>query len=341
MACRSTWACAMAVTAQRPQWPLKCLALGLTACEALWPIARATVNAPWGYAWSRVSVITLVPRTCAVRQALETWGQQQEALPLLLEKPGRTRQEPAALARAKCHAPRGCGVCGRATRRGRAPLSSRALQPVGHLQALEPAPASKAERVASTSSGRSSMVACAPMPAAIASTKGVGRDGVDARRGRGVAIACYQVEAVSVPPGAAAARSSAEGGYVTGRGPYRLRVCQRPWCTRGRARVDRPRDHGGARGVRIPSCSRPIRNNTSPWNRAFAGSESRRHQSGMAGETRTDCGLGYAHGGRVARVCDYPTAGPSVSPRPCSASPGIKVQRRRPQQPWSLPSLPR
>src|SRR5215467_11395068 len=35
------------------------------------------------------------PRTCAVRQELETWGQQQEVLPLLLEKPGRTRQEPA------------------------------------------------------------------------------------------------------------------------------------------------------------------------------------------------------------------------------------------------------
>src|SRR5262249_30639327 len=40
-----------------------------------------------------VGLITLVPRTCAVRQELETWGQQQEALPLLLEKPGRTRQE--------------------------------------------------------------------------------------------------------------------------------------------------------------------------------------------------------------------------------------------------------
>src|SRR5262249_39746905 len=40
-----------------------------------------------------VGLITLVPRTCAVRQEVEAWGQQQEALPLLLEKPGRTRQE--------------------------------------------------------------------------------------------------------------------------------------------------------------------------------------------------------------------------------------------------------
>jgi hypothetical protein len=41
----------------------------------------------------RVGLITLVPRTCAVRQELATWGQQQDGLPLLLEKPGRTRQE--------------------------------------------------------------------------------------------------------------------------------------------------------------------------------------------------------------------------------------------------------
>jgi hypothetical protein len=40
-----------------------------------------------------VGLITLVPRTCAVRQEVETWGQQHGPLPLLLEKPGRTRQE--------------------------------------------------------------------------------------------------------------------------------------------------------------------------------------------------------------------------------------------------------
>ena len=41
-----------------------------------------------------MGLITLVPRTCAVRQEVEAWGQQHGALPLLLEKPGRTRQEP-------------------------------------------------------------------------------------------------------------------------------------------------------------------------------------------------------------------------------------------------------
>jgi hypothetical protein len=38
-------------------------------------------------------LITLVPRTCAVRQELEVWGQQQPVLPLLVEKPGRTKAE--------------------------------------------------------------------------------------------------------------------------------------------------------------------------------------------------------------------------------------------------------
>ncbi len=37
--------------------------------------------------------MTLVPRTCAVRQELEAWGQQQPTLPLLVEKPGRTKAE--------------------------------------------------------------------------------------------------------------------------------------------------------------------------------------------------------------------------------------------------------
>lgn len=38
-----------------------------------------------------MGLVTLVPRTCAVRQALVAWGQQQPRLSLLLEKPGRTK----------------------------------------------------------------------------------------------------------------------------------------------------------------------------------------------------------------------------------------------------------
>jgi hypothetical protein len=41
-----------------------------------------------------VGLITLVPRTCVVRQEVEAWGQQHGPLPLWLAKPGRTRQEP-------------------------------------------------------------------------------------------------------------------------------------------------------------------------------------------------------------------------------------------------------
>jgi len=41
----------------------------------------------------KIDVVTLVPRTCAIRQALEAWGQQQLAWPLLVEKPGRTKAE--------------------------------------------------------------------------------------------------------------------------------------------------------------------------------------------------------------------------------------------------------
>jgi transposase len=42
----------------------------------------------------QVGLVTLVPWTCAVRQEVEAWGQQQRSLPLLLEKPGRRRQDP-------------------------------------------------------------------------------------------------------------------------------------------------------------------------------------------------------------------------------------------------------
>jgi hypothetical protein len=38
-------------------------------------------------------LVTLVPRTCAVRQDLAAWGAQQPALPLRVEKPGRTKAE--------------------------------------------------------------------------------------------------------------------------------------------------------------------------------------------------------------------------------------------------------
>jgi transposase len=73
----------------------ECLALGLDGVRGIVADSKAYCKRTLGLCLERrVGLITLVPRTCAVRQELEAWGQQQEALPLLLEKPGRTRQEP-------------------------------------------------------------------------------------------------------------------------------------------------------------------------------------------------------------------------------------------------------
>jgi transposase len=73
----------------------ECLALGLDGVRGIVADSKVYCKRTLGLCLERrVGLITLVPRTCAVRQELEAWGQQQEALPLLLEKPGRTRQEP-------------------------------------------------------------------------------------------------------------------------------------------------------------------------------------------------------------------------------------------------------
>ena len=72
----------------------ECLALGLDGVRGIVADSKAYCKRTLGLCLEKqVGLITLVPRTCGVRQALERWGQQQAALPLLLEKPGRTRQE--------------------------------------------------------------------------------------------------------------------------------------------------------------------------------------------------------------------------------------------------------
>jgi transposase len=72
----------------------ECLALGLDGMRGIVADSKAYCKRTLGLCLEQgVGLITLVPRTCAVRQEVEAWGQQQEALPLLLEKPGRTRQE--------------------------------------------------------------------------------------------------------------------------------------------------------------------------------------------------------------------------------------------------------
>jgi transposase len=72
----------------------ECLALGLEGGRGIVADSKAYSRRTLGVCLEqKVALITLVPRTCAVRQALEAWGQQQAALPLLLEKPGRTKDE--------------------------------------------------------------------------------------------------------------------------------------------------------------------------------------------------------------------------------------------------------
>jgi transposase len=73
----------------------ECLALGLDGGRGIVADSKAYCKRTLGLCLEKqVGLITLVPRICGVRQELEMWGQQQAALPLLLEKPGRTRQEP-------------------------------------------------------------------------------------------------------------------------------------------------------------------------------------------------------------------------------------------------------
>ena len=73
----------------------ECVALGLDGVRGIVADSKAYCQRTLGLCLEQaVGLITLVPRTCTVRQEVEAWGQQQAALPLLLEKPGRTRQEP-------------------------------------------------------------------------------------------------------------------------------------------------------------------------------------------------------------------------------------------------------
>jgi transposase len=71
-----------------------CLALGLEGVRGIVADSKAYSRRTLGLCLERkLGLVTLVPRTCAIRQDLEAWGCQQPALPLLREKPGRTQGE--------------------------------------------------------------------------------------------------------------------------------------------------------------------------------------------------------------------------------------------------------
>lgn len=72
----------------------ECLALGLDGVRGIVADSKAYSRRTLGLCLERgIGLVTLVPRTCAVRQELEAWGHQQPALPLLVEKAGRTQDE--------------------------------------------------------------------------------------------------------------------------------------------------------------------------------------------------------------------------------------------------------
>ena len=72
----------------------ECLALGWEGVRGIVADSKAYSRRTLGVCLEhKIDLVTLVPRTCAVRQELEAWGREQPTLPLLVEKPGRTQHE--------------------------------------------------------------------------------------------------------------------------------------------------------------------------------------------------------------------------------------------------------
>lgn len=72
----------------------ECLALGLDGVRGIVADSKAYSRRTLGLCLEHgIGLVTLVPRTCAIRRELEAWGRQHPALPLLVEKPGRTKAE--------------------------------------------------------------------------------------------------------------------------------------------------------------------------------------------------------------------------------------------------------
>src|SRR5439155_4072911 len=72
----------------------ECLALGLEGVRGLVADSKASSRRTLGLCLEHgIGFVTLVPRTCAIRQELEAWGREHPPLPLLVEKPGRTQDE--------------------------------------------------------------------------------------------------------------------------------------------------------------------------------------------------------------------------------------------------------
>jgi len=77
---------------ETPRAMEECLAWGWEGMRGIVADSKASSRRTLGLCLEhKIDLVTLVPRPCALRQALEAWGQQQLALPLVVEKPGRTK----------------------------------------------------------------------------------------------------------------------------------------------------------------------------------------------------------------------------------------------------------
>jgi hypothetical protein len=202
----------------------------------------------------RVGLITLVPRTCTVRQEAEAWGQQHGALPARKtwsHPPGAA----ATLAWATYRPPRASGVrCG-APRRGRDTLAGGPLEPVGAADGggvcCRPSQGSRAYRSARPARGSAVVCLCRCRGGG---HRRLGRPwaGTAGPQATPVALSCPALSCRSYqgPQETARSRPSAEDRGTPSRGPLSPRcTLGSPALHRGRVRVDRPGHDVAARGV--------------------------------------------------------------------------------------------
>jgi hypothetical protein len=164
----------------------ECVALGLDGVRGLVADRQASWKRPLGLCLAqRVGLITLVPRPCAVRQELAAWGQPHGPLPLLREKPGRTRQEPPR----RWHGHRGVRQVAVAYADGRRALAEIRFLVVHSRQLAQPAAvastaaqAKEAERIAEPIQRVEARWCACAADAEAASTDSTGRG--QGRRGR-------------------------------------------------------------------------------------------------------------------------------------------------------------
>jgi transposase len=79
---------------EMPEAIEECLTLGLEGMRGIVADSKAYSRRTLGLCLEhQLGLVPLVPRTCAIRQELEAWGQQPPALPRLVEKPGRPKDE--------------------------------------------------------------------------------------------------------------------------------------------------------------------------------------------------------------------------------------------------------